>query len=95
MYGIASAPSGGCRATASFRLLSSSNFFMNTATHPDILATGWGDCVLATAQLTGKQRHYYGNSDLTGNLFGKLGAPDVSATKPTFTGEGKRTFSVP
>lgn len=27
-------------------------------------------------------------SDLTGNLFGKLGAPDVSATKPTFTGEG-------
>ncbi|MDR7313214.1 cell division protein FtsI/penicillin-binding protein 2 [Nocardioides luteus] len=26
--------------------------------------------------------------DLTGNLFGKLGAPAVSATKPTFTGEG-------
>ncbi|TQL70814.1 cell division protein FtsI/penicillin-binding protein 2 [Nocardioides albertanoniae] len=26
--------------------------------------------------------------DLTGNLFGKLGAPHVSATKPTFTGNG-------
>ena len=39
-----------------------------TATdHPDITATGWGDCVRATAQLNGKKRHYYGNSDLTGD----------------------------
>jgi len=27
--------------------------------HPDILATGWGDCVWATAQLTGERRYYY------------------------------------
>jgi Calpain family cysteine protease len=26
---------------------------------PDITATAWGDCVLATAQLTGGKRHYY------------------------------------
>jgi len=26
---------------------------------PDITATGWGDCVLATAQLTGGKRSYY------------------------------------
>ncbi|NQD37730.1 hypothetical protein HPT27_11900 [Permianibacter sp. IMCC34836] len=38
-----------------------------TTDHPDILATGWGDCVLATAQLTGGQRHYYGNSSMTGD----------------------------
>lgn len=29
-----------------------------------------------------------GYSNLTGNLFGKLGAPDVSATKPVFSGHG-------
>jgi hypothetical protein len=27
--------------------------------HPDITATAWGDCVLATAQLTGDTRSYY------------------------------------
>ncbi len=31
--------------------------------HPDITATGWGDCVWATAQLTGGKRHYYNNPD--------------------------------
>lgn len=31
--------------------------------HPDITATGWGDCVWATAQLTGGKRYYYGTSD--------------------------------
>ena len=36
-----------------------------TTDHPDITATGWGDCVYATAQLNGGQRHYYGNNDLT------------------------------
>lgn len=30
--------------------------------HPDITATGWGDCVWATAQLTGGKRHYYNTS---------------------------------
>ncbi|HEX9277411.1 MAG TPA: C2 family cysteine protease [Casimicrobiaceae bacterium] len=30
-----------------------------TTDHPDITATGWGDCVYATAQLTGGQRNYY------------------------------------
>lgn len=31
-----------------------------TGDHPDITATGWGDCVYATAQLTGGTRYYYG-----------------------------------
>lgn len=31
--------------------------------YPDILATGWGDCVWATAQLTGGRRYYYGTRD--------------------------------
>lgn len=35
--------------------------------HPDITATGWGDCVWATAQLNGRNRHYYGNSSMTGD----------------------------
>jgi hypothetical protein len=30
--------------------------------HPDITATAWGDCIWATAQLTGGQRFYYGTS---------------------------------
>ncbi|RZJ12730.1 MAG: hypothetical protein EOP39_02810 [Rubrivivax sp.] len=30
-----------------------------TTDHPDITATGWGDCVWATAQLTGGNRAYY------------------------------------
>lgn len=33
-----------------------------TGDHPDILATAWGDCVWATAQLTGGRRHYYDNA---------------------------------
>jgi hypothetical protein len=33
-----------------------------TGDHPDITATAWGDCVWATAQLTGGQRFYYGTS---------------------------------
>jgi hypothetical protein len=32
---------------------------------PNILATGWGDCVLATAQLTGGHREYVQNPDLS------------------------------
>lgn len=31
----------------------------STGDHPDITATAWGDCVLATARLTGGQRFYY------------------------------------
>lgn len=31
--------------------------------HPDITATGWGDCVWATAQLTGKKRYYYSTAN--------------------------------
>ncbi len=34
---------------------------------PDITATGWGDCVWATAQLTGQKRYYYGTEDRTGD----------------------------
>ena len=33
--------------------------------HPDITATAWGDCVLATSQLTGGQRSYFGNAGMS------------------------------
>jgi hypothetical protein len=33
--------------------------------HPDITATAWGDCVRASAELTGLTRHYYETSSLT------------------------------
>lgn len=33
--------------------------------HPDILATAWGDCVRATAELTGGRRFYYVTPDHT------------------------------
>ena len=36
-----------------------------TGDHPDILATAWGDCVWATAQLTGGHRAYYDNANET------------------------------
>lgn len=35
--------------------------------HPDITATGWGDCVWATAQLTGGQRYYYDSASRSGS----------------------------
>lgn len=35
--------------------------------HPDITATAWGDCVRASAELTGLQRHYYATASLTGD----------------------------
>jgi hypothetical protein len=34
----------------------------HTGDHPDITATAWGDCVWATAQLTGGKRYYYDSS---------------------------------
>jgi hypothetical protein len=34
----------------------------HTGDRPDITATAWGDCVWATAQLTGGRRYYYGTS---------------------------------
>jgi len=34
-----------------------------TTDHPDITATGWGDCIYATAQLNGGKRHYYNNNN--------------------------------
>lgn len=37
----------------------------HTGDQPNILATGWGDCVLATAQLTGGHREYHGNANLS------------------------------
>jgi hypothetical protein len=40
-----------------------------TGDKPDILATAWGDCVWATAQLTGGKRHYYHSSSHSGNQF--------------------------
>lgn len=36
-----------------------------TTDHPDITATAWGDCVLATSQLNGGTRHYYDNHALS------------------------------
>ncbi|MBW2480727.1 MAG: hypothetical protein JRF38_12115 [Deltaproteobacteria bacterium] len=35
--------------------------------HPDITATGWGDCVWATAQLIGRNRYYYDTPSRTGD----------------------------
>jgi len=36
-----------------------------TTDHPDITATGWGDCVYATSQLNGGNRYYYGNNSMS------------------------------
>lgn len=36
-----------------------------THDYPNILATAWGDCVWATAQLTGGRRYYYGTPSLS------------------------------
>jgi hypothetical protein len=36
-----------------------------TTDHPDITATGWGDCVWASAQLTGGNRAYYDTASRT------------------------------
>lgn len=38
-----------------------------TSDHPDILATAWGDCVWATAQLTGGRREYHNSADNSGD----------------------------
>ncbi len=55
-----------------------------TATdHPDITATGWGDCIYATAQLNGGARYYYGNDSLTGNQIWDL-VRSNSLSKRTF-----------
>ncbi len=54
-----------------------------TTDHPDITATGWGDCVLATAQLNGLTRHYYGNNALTGDQIWDL-VRGNSLSKRTF-----------
>ena len=35
--------------------------------HPDITATAWGDCVWATAQLTGGKRYYYDTASRSGD----------------------------
>jgi len=51
---------------------------------PDITATGWGDCVFATAQLTGGKRHYYGSSDRSANDLYNLVRQNS---------RGKRTFN--
>ena len=54
-----------------------------TTDHPDITATGWGDCVYATAQLNGRKRYYYGNSGLTGDQLWNL-VRGNSLSKRTF-----------
>ena len=51
--------------------------------HPDITATGWGDCIYATAQLNGGTRSYYGNSGLTGDQIWNLVRAN-SLSKRTF-----------
>ena len=55
-----------------------------TTDHPDITATGWGDCIFATAQLNGGKRFYYGNSGLTGSQLWDLVRSNSM---------GKRTFN--
>ncbi len=40
--------------------------------HPDITATGWGDCVWATAQLTGGSRAYYDTASRTADQLWNL-----------------------
>lgn len=40
--------------------------------HPDITATGWGDCIWATAQLNGGKRFYYGNPDMSADQIWNL-----------------------
>jgi hypothetical protein len=54
-----------------------------TTDHPDITATGWGDCVYATAQLNGAKRYYYGNDGLSGNELWDL-VRSNSMSKRTF-----------
>ncbi len=39
---------------------------------PDITATAWGDCVKATAQLTGGRRHYYDTASRSGTALWDL-----------------------
>lgn len=43
-----------------------------TTDHPDITATGWGDCVWATAQLTGGSRAYYDTASRSGDQLWNL-----------------------
>lgn len=54
-----------------------------TTDHPDITATGWGDCIYATAQLNGATRYYYGNSGLSGTQIWDL-VRGNSLSKRTF-----------
>jgi len=54
-----------------------------TTDHPDITATGWGDCVFATAQLNGGTRSYYGNSGISGDQIWDL-VRGNSLSKRTF-----------
>jgi len=50
-----------------------------TSDHPDILSTAWGDCVWATAQLTGGQREYHNTADNTAdNLWDIVRANSLS-----------------
>ena len=51
--------------------------------HPDITATGWGDCVLATAQLTGGARSYYDSASRTGDQLWDLVRGNCSAVAPS------------
>ena len=43
-----------------------------TSDQPDITATGWGDCVWATAQLTGGKRHYFSTDGRSGSALWDL-----------------------
>jgi hypothetical protein len=43
-----------------------------TTDHPDILSTAWGDCVWATAQLTGGKREYHNTTDNTADALWNL-----------------------
>ena len=50
-----------------------------TTDHPDILSTAWGDCVWATAQLTGGRREYHNTADNTADaLWNQVRANSLS-----------------
>ena len=61
--------------------------------HPDITATGWGDCVWATAQLNGGHRSYYGTAGRTGDRLWDLVRAN-SMSRRTHDARGIKSLSM-
>jgi WD40 repeat protein len=60
--------------------------------HPDVTATAWGDCVYATAQLNGRQRHYYDTASRSGDQLWDIVRAN-SLSKRTFNPMTAWTYS--